>query len=221
MSSSESTHTQTRPSKRGYGGKSAEVLAEERRQRLLASALELFGTVGYAPTTVEKLCRHAKVTTRHFYEHFNDREALLIAVFQDILTHTKQQVWQTMISSNLAIKPRLLQAFNIFLSSHLDDPRRARITTQEILGVSLRAEAQRQQVITEFAQLISQFLANLAGQGKIPNRDYRILGYAIVGAMHELQIAWLHQAVPQERQQLLTELDFWLDVLTQGLTETP
>ena len=37
---------------------------------------------------LKSMC-HAKVTPRHFYEHFKDREAILIAVFNDIFA-TKQ-----------------------------------------------------------------------------------------------------------------------------------
>lgn len=69
--SSDKTHSQDMPAgprRRGYAGRTAAELSGERRQRLLETGLELFGTEGYLPTTVEKLCSHAKVTTRHFYE---------------------------------------------------------------------------------------------------------------------------------------------------------
>ena len=46
-----STNVPKKISKRGYAGRSAEQLMQERRQRLMDTALELFGTVGYVPTT--------------------------------------------------------------------------------------------------------------------------------------------------------------------------
>lgn len=202
--------------KRGYGGRSAEELAEERRQRLMATGLELFGTVGYLPTTVEKLCSAAKVTPRHFYEHFSDREALLIAVFEDILQHTLQQVLAAMINADVPLKERFALGVDVFLASHLDDPRRARITTQEILGVSQHAEASRNALITEFAQLIEQYLEVLAEHGQIVRRNFKVLAFGIVGAMHELQIAWLHAAVPQAREELVAEIRFLIEAMLKG-----
>src|SRR5215218_480858 len=52
----------------------------ERREALLDAALDLFGTQGYAATSVEELCRTAYVSTRNFYEEFDNREAVLLAL---------------------------------------------------------------------------------------------------------------------------------------------
>ena len=203
--------------KRGYGGRSAEQLAQERYERLMASALELFGTEGYLPTTVEKLCRHAKVTTRHFYEHFADREAILIAIFKQILQQTKQVVLQEIINPELALEQRLLAGIRAFLEQHLQDVRRLKITTQEVLGVSQRVEVVRHAVISEFAALIEQYLAVLVAAQKIPPRNYKVLAFGLVGAMHELQIAWLHQQVPQTLESLVADMEFLIQAMLVGV----
>lgn len=206
-----------KPQKRGYGGRSAEQLSQERYVRLMQTALELFGTVGYLPTTVEKICSHAKVTTRHFYEHFADRESLLIAVFDDILQHTRQLVLVEMLNNTLPLELRFMSAINVFLASHLDDPRRAKITTQEILGVSQRVEAHRNKVITEFALLIEAYLALWIKAERLPERNYKVLAFGLVGAMHELQIAWLNGQVPQAREELVAEINFLMQAMIKGV----
>ena len=48
--------------RRGYGGRSAAERRAERRERLLAAGLELFGTRGYAATSIERLCAAASVS---------------------------------------------------------------------------------------------------------------------------------------------------------------
>lgn len=202
--------------RRGYGGRTAAELSAERRQRLMDTGLELFGTDGYLPTTVEKLCSHAKVTTRHFYEHFRDREALLIALFESILAETRQQVVAVMLDPQTPAERRFEAALDVFLASHLDDPRRARITTQEILGVSPRAEAARNQVISGFATLIEAYLGAMAAAGKLPPRNYRVLAVGIVGAMHELQIAWLDGSLGVSRRELVEELGFLVKAMVKG-----
>lgn len=204
------------PCRRGYAGRTASELSAERRQRLMDTGLELFGTEGYLPTTVEKLCSHSKVTTRHFYEHFRDREALLIAVFEGILADTSQHVMMAMQNEEIPLRHRFQAALDKFLACHLDDPRRARITTQEILGVSLRAEAARNAVINNFAALIEAYLQSLIAKNVLPSRNYRVLAVAIVGAMHELQIAWLNGSLGLSREHLVTELSFLVGAMVKG-----
>jgi len=215
-SAESSMTTVKKTARRGYGGRSAEELSAERRQRLMDSGLELFGTEGYLPTTVEKLCSHAKVTTRHFYEHFRDREALLIALFESILADTREWVVAVMLDADIPAERRFEAALDVFLAAHLDDPRRARITTQEILGVSARAEAARNRVISGFAGLIEAYLGSLAAAGKLSPRNYRVLAVGIVGAMHELQIAWLDGSLGVSRGELVAELGFLVKAMVKG-----
>ncbi|MGZ6827110.1 MAG: TetR/AcrR family transcriptional regulator, partial [Mycobacteriales bacterium] len=68
---------------RVYGGRSEEERRADRRARLVAAGLELFGTEGWAGATIERLCAGAGVATRSFYEEFSSREALLRAVYED------------------------------------------------------------------------------------------------------------------------------------------
>ena len=50
--------------RRTYGGRSAADRRAERRERLLEAGLALFGTDGYATSSIEKLCTHAGTTGR-------------------------------------------------------------------------------------------------------------------------------------------------------------
>jgi AcrR family transcriptional regulator len=77
---------------RVYGGRSEPQRRAERRGRLLAAGLELFGTEGWGGTTIERLCTSAGVATRSFYEEFSSREALLLAVFEDVLAGVVAEV---------------------------------------------------------------------------------------------------------------------------------
>lgn len=204
------------PKRRGYGGRSADELAAERRERLMQAALELFGTVGYAATPTEKLCAVARVTTRHFYEQFQDREALLLAVFEQVMQETRLRVLAAFTETEAAPAAGLIAALEAFLEAQLDDPRRARLTTMEVLGVSPRVEAARNAVITDFAQMAEAYANALAASGRLPARNYRVLAFGLVGAMHELQIACLEPANGLDRETLKEELAFIVQVLLAG-----
>src|SRR3546814_11966602 len=50
---------------RTYGGVSAAARAAERRERLVAAAVDLFGRQGYLETGVKDICHAAGVTDRY------------------------------------------------------------------------------------------------------------------------------------------------------------
>lgn len=215
MSSPADLVAPVRKARRGYAGQTAVELQQQRQQRLLEAGLSLFGTQGYATTNTEQLCRQAKVTTRHFYEVFKDKEALLLHLFDQLMRDTLSQVTVALLTSTAPMSARLSDVLRVFVQAQLDDPRRARITTIEILGVSQAAEAHRQQVIDQFVQLIEAYFAGLVQQHGWPQRQYRVWAVAMVGAMHELQIACLNDPQTFDQATILAELTQVLAMLPQ------
>jgi TetR/AcrR family transcriptional regulator, transcriptional repressor for nem operon len=60
----------------------APAIAASARSRLLHSALSLFREKGYNDTTVDDLCRAAKVTKGGFFHHFESKQALALAAIE-------------------------------------------------------------------------------------------------------------------------------------------
>ena len=58
------------------------LTAEERRERILEAALELFAEQGYAASTTRELARRAGITEPVIYLHFESKETVLREVFQ-------------------------------------------------------------------------------------------------------------------------------------------
>src|SRR3981081_1120818 len=66
---------------RDYGGKSGDERRAERRARLITAGLELFGTQGFAATSVRALLREAGLQERYFAASFASMDELLAAVY--------------------------------------------------------------------------------------------------------------------------------------------
>src|SRR3954454_7049906 len=77
---------------RPYRGVPARDRTAARRDQLLSAGLELLGSEGYSGTTVRGVCREAGLTPRYFYESFEDLEALLLAVFDELISETTRGV---------------------------------------------------------------------------------------------------------------------------------
>lgn len=218
------TPAKTATTRRGYGGRSAEELHAERRERLLAAAMELFGTQGYHATRIEHICAEAKVTTRHFYEQFSDREALLMAVFDQVMADAATAVLDALARDGMTGMERAHAGLRAFVHLQLNDPRRARISCIEVMGVSRALEDRRREVMQQFAGFIEGQVQQLASQELVPQRSYRALALAFVGGVHELEIDWL---LAQPRPSVDTVVDeLWLILSTllagsQALMQQP
>lgn len=72
------------PEKRRYGGASFEDRQADRRERLIAAAIEVFGRWGREGATVAAICAEAGLTARYFYESFPNRDALFLEAYRAV-----------------------------------------------------------------------------------------------------------------------------------------
>lgn len=189
-----------------YGGRSAEERRAERRTRLLDSALELFGTRGYANTSIEALCTATRLNPRYFYESFASREALLQAVYDRHMEHLGTTVGRALADAPLDPRGRVEVGLRAFVETQLADHRNARITYLEIVGVSLELEAHRRSVLRGFAQLVEREADRLAATGLLPERDHGLTALALGGAVDGLLTDCFTNERPPPTEQIVTTL---------------
>jgi AcrR family transcriptional regulator len=68
----------------GPHGLTPEEVEADQRARLIAAMVQMVADKGYAATTVGDLIAHAGVSRKTFYAHFDDREDLLLAAFDEV-----------------------------------------------------------------------------------------------------------------------------------------
>lgn len=178
---------------RVYAGRSEFERRADRRGRLVTSGLALFGTEGYAAVTIERLCGHAGVATRSFYEEFSGREQLLGAVYAEVVAGSRQAVL-TAVASAPDLPGRVRAGVAAYVGYLTEDPRRAQVAHREVRRVE-QLEARRLAVIVEFAGLI-------AGQVELrpPGGDVqhgRVLALALAGAAGEVLVDWVSAGSPR------------------------
>lgn len=125
---------------RQYGGVDADQRMHERREKFIAAGLEAFGVKGYGQTSIKGICHLAGLTERYFYESFTNKEDLLCAVFNRLISEL--ETGAEMIFSTPGITPAeaVHQITKSFYLLFLQDPRRARVQLFEVLGVSPRVD---------------------------------------------------------------------------------
>ena len=81
-----------KPERLAPGGR-AEVQVEEiQRSRLLVAAVAVIDEQGYPGTSVAQITARAQVSRRTFYELFDNREACLVALLDDVVLRVEQEL---------------------------------------------------------------------------------------------------------------------------------
>lgn len=206
---------------RKYAGKSPDARRAERRQRLLDAGLQLYGTEGYAATTIAQLCHTAGVAPSKFYEEFSGREELLAVLCLDIVTEVNAAM-ASAVDAEVTLSGQALAGLRAFCHTLLDDPRRARTLLVEGVGVSAELEQHRRSYMDQSATLLIDYVRALAEANGAPfeeGRRLRTVVRALVGGVGEVLVDWLSDPDPAPLDDVIDDLagmfvalGTWLDV---------
>jgi AcrR family transcriptional regulator len=193
---------------------SAAERREERRGRLLDAGLELFGTRGYAATTIEALCAAARLNPRYFYAEVDSREALLRAVYDRHVEEVRQAVLAAIAAAPPDPRRRMRVALRAFIDGSLADERAARVNYFEMVGVSRELEGRRREVLGAYADLVAGQIAATEPPILPPGADLRMSAVALVSATDGLIIDALARPEEPDRDAMIATLT---ELFTAGI----
>lgn len=174
---------------RSYQGLGLEQRRSRRRATIVAAGLEVFGTLGYAASSVKKVCETAGLTERYFYESFTDREGCLAEVYAQLVHQMRAATLEAVGSAGSDVDASASAGLHAFIGYLTDDPRRAQTVLVEVVGVSPAMEQRRHGVLAEFADIIATVWAASRGEPLTPRE--RLTAVALVGAVNHLLVDWL------------------------------
>jgi AcrR family transcriptional regulator len=191
-------------SKGVYAGVGAAQRRAARRARLLEAALELLGTAGWKACTVRAVCSQARLSPRYFYESFADRDALLLALFDEISDEAAAAVLAAVRAAPEDALAKARAAIGAFVELVTDDPRKARVLFVEAVGSRMltrrRFAAQRMFGELVASQARSFYEVSDAGDPLIDE-----LALMVVGGFTEILLAWLDGRIHVTRTQLIED----------------
>jgi AcrR family transcriptional regulator len=184
-----------------WGGQSGEARVAARRERLLEVGFELLGERGAGGVTVREVCRRAKLNPRYFYESFTDLDALLVALFDQILGETVAATLAAIEQARATAEAKTRAALDAAFRSLTSDPRKAHFLLTDALGNA--ALAQRR---VEMVRLAARLMADQAAAFyDIPREDDLLQSstFMLAGGLIELLMAWHDQSLRLEVDQLI------------------
>lgn len=206
---------------RSYGGRDAAARSRERRRRLVDAGLTCFGTRGYAATTVKQICAEAGLTERYFYESFESREALFVAVAAECVTGLFGSL--TLAKSRGASPADQTEAIlRAFFSWFHDDPRRIRVQLVDPMLISRVT----QEIYVEVVRLFVQFAADLAMDwyelsADDPRVDADLVGTMLVGGLVEVVKEWAREGFERSIDEVVRNAKLPFDAIATALAAAP
>lgn len=154
------------------------------RGKLMAALAEVVADKGYANATIADIVAAAHVSKRTFYEHFVDKEACLLAVYEHACANL-MGVLRVAAKGDLPWRERVRLAAAGYLAAIEAMPEVNRALLVEMQAAGPRAFALRKRTQRQFAELLRELVeAGAADQGVRPLSP--ALALAIVGGINEL-----------------------------------
>ena len=176
-------------SEEAWRGTTADERAGQRRRQLLDAAHGLLGTEGAAGVTVRAVTRSAGLSPRFFYESFADRDALVIAAWEEQYDEVAALVAVAVGEADESFRQRIRAALMTVARWFEERPERAVVMLQESLAdPMLRRHARRRLpdlVLTTMAASVDP-----SEMATLSPTDVQISITALSGAIVNLFLEW-------------------------------
>ena len=189
---------------RGRHAPPLEVRQDRQRRRLYAAAAAVFARVGYADATAEAIAREAGMSKATFYEHFDNKEECIIALF-DAATEAVLEAMRRTGDDYAATTRggRARAVIHTFLEVLAAFPDEAQTLLVEIIGAGPRAMERRDRVLAEYAAYVDEVQPRgrrAAAASRASPRPHD--AFAIVGAVVELASRQIRTGQPDDIRDL-------------------
>jgi AcrR family transcriptional regulator len=120
------------------------------RERLIRGINAAVAEKGYGPTTISDVVRHARVSKRTFYEHFDDKHACFLAAYDTASAHVLGAM-DAAAAVDAPWEERVELVVTAYLAAMAARPELTQTFLIEILGAGPPGLARRREAIERFA----------------------------------------------------------------------
>jgi AcrR family transcriptional regulator len=148
--------------------RAAKLRAEQRVQRFLDSAQELISERGATDFTVQEVVDRSKQSLRSFYQHFDGKHELLLALFEDALANSAAEIREAAYAESEPLD-RLRRAVEVlYEQSHHDLGAQRPLFSDFALQLLVKHPAQVADAHVPMLTLFTELIEEAAEAGAIP-----------------------------------------------------
>ncbi|MDO8423608.1 MAG: TetR/AcrR family transcriptional regulator [Parvibaculum sp.] len=191
---------------------------QEKRDRIIAAAKELFATKGFADTTTQEIAEKADIGTGTLFLYAKSKEELLVMVFSGDMLEEAQNAFRHLPPS-AALLDKLMLVFNSMIEYHDQDRELTRPLLKE---VSVRADGTPSEDLARLMRGIYKGIGDviIAGQAAGDIRqsvDPLMAAEALFGIYYLSLLNWISGVGSKAR--LLKRLRIKLAIGVEGLID--
>jgi AcrR family transcriptional regulator len=166
-----------------------QLRSQQRHQRILDAAAEVFATKGYHGTLVDEIAAEAETSKGGVYFHFPNKQAIFLALLDRLANMLRERI-EAATSSEREPVQRAEAALRVVLETFGGHRRLTRLFMVEALGAGPEFNARMIEIRAVFADLIRMQLDEAVAAGAIPPLDTAIAATAWFGAVNEVVTHW-------------------------------
>jgi AcrR family transcriptional regulator len=157
----------------------------QRRSKLIAAAISVYGERGYRQATVKAVCEAAGLTERYFYESFANSGELLIASFNAVTFRVFEASVEAAAAAGRSRTERARALLRAYFTALQRDPRSARVFLVEIRGVSREVDKAFDAALRQIGREVGKIVA------PPDSEPDPLLEAGVVGGVIHIALRWI------------------------------
>jgi AcrR family transcriptional regulator len=157
----------------------------QRRGKLIAAAISVYGERGYRQATVKAVCEAAGLTERYFYESFANSGELLIASFNAVTFRVFEASVEAAAAAGRSRTERARALLRAYFTALQRDPRSARVFLVEIRGVSREVDKAFDAALRQIGREVGKIVA------PPDSEPDQLLEAGVVGGVIHIALRWI------------------------------
>jgi AcrR family transcriptional regulator len=188
------------PPLRVYGGVTGADRQAERRAQFIEAGLDALGAREEANLTVRGVCKQTGLAARYFYESFTDRDALAIAVFDQVVSDMATTTLDAVKDAPEEARAKIRAGLANIVHRIAEDPRIGRLLFSPALNTTVLVQ-RRTESTRVFAKLLglqAQEFYGIAGGTRL-----ELLADFLVGGLAQTLTSWLDGTIELDEDRLI------------------
>lgn len=169
-----------------------------RKQKLIEAGIQLFAEQGYHRTTVSDIVEYADVAQGTFYHHFESKKAFFLNLIGEFFKMIDQAIVGAASGTREAetvadLAFHLQNVIASILKVYQENATLARIFLREAVGLDPDFADAWDTFTQRLAQMVAASIKDAIERGLLPEQEYRVVSYCIVGMLERVAYHWLAQ----------------------------
>lgn len=186
----------------------------EKYHVLIEAAVKTFAQTGYHRTRIADIAREAGVADGTVYIYFENKEDILVSLFQDLMFSFVEELCSDLVKCQTA-NEKLAAIINYHLKTLSNKPEQARVTQIELRQIDKTINEGISRPLMRYFQLIEEVIEEGKEQHLYrQNLNTRTARKVVFGAIDEVVTCWVMSSKPYD---LTTLSEPVYDLLVRGL----